>query len=220
MTHLTLISAAASPFARMNRIALTEKGLPFKVRNNAPWHGQAETPSYDPLEKLPILVFDNENEDPVYEVAQILEYIVQKYADKGPRLLTGDVDLDLKVRQIVVLARGMLDAYVHHFWEKQRQHKSEAWMLRQDRKIDGALRAFDEMARRAKSKGEEYVVGSQLTIADIAIVCAVGQVEFTHIRPKWQQKHPALAEYWQRLDEREAFKNTRPHMSELDENFV
>lgn len=62
---LTMISATPSPFARMNRIALHEKGIPFELQNEIPWHGTTETPKYNPLEKLPILLYpDSEVSSP------------------------------------------------------------------------------------------------------------------------------------------------------------
>jgi glutathione S-transferase len=78
---------------------------------------------------------------PVYDSAHIQEYIVQKYADRAPRLLTGDVDLDLQARQIQVLAEGLMDAFVLRFFEAKREEgkRSAEWMARQDRKIDGAM---------------------------------------------------------------------------------
>lgn len=33
----TLISATPSPFARMNRITMLEKGIPFSLQNEIPW---------------------------------------------------------------------------------------------------------------------------------------------------------------------------------------
>lgn len=54
---LTMISATPSPFARMNRIALHEKGIPFELQNEVPWDSTTKTPQYNPLEKLPILLF-------------------------------------------------------------------------------------------------------------------------------------------------------------------
>ena len=110
---LELISATPSPFARMNRIAMLEKGIPFELRNEIPWHnGETETPKYNPLEKLPILLSpDDPKFEPVYDSAHIQEYIIQKFADKEPKLLTGDIDLDLKARQIQTLAEGMLGCF-------------------------------------------------------------------------------------------------------------
>jgi len=82
MEPLILISATPSPFARMNRIALALKDIPFELRNEIPWQskyrsnpacrqslialpGETQTPKYNPLEKLPILLFQDGRE-PVY----------------------------------------------------------------------------------------------------------------------------------------------------------
>jgi glutathione S-transferase len=82
---LTLISATPSPYARKNRIALIEKGIPFELKSEIPWHSDTETPKYNPLEKLPILVFDD-GRPPIYESWFIQEYIVCKYKGTGTDL--------------------------------------------------------------------------------------------------------------------------------------
>jgi glutathione S-transferase len=51
---LTLISATPK-----NRIALLEKRIPFELKTEIPWHSDTETPKHNPLEKLPILIFDD-----------------------------------------------------------------------------------------------------------------------------------------------------------------
>ena len=96
-----------------------EKGIPFELQNEIPWHkDETKTPQYNPLEKLPILLQPEDPDfEPVYDSAHIQEYIIQKYADKKPTLLTGDVDLDLKARQIQVLSEGVMDAFVLEFFE-------------------------------------------------------------------------------------------------------
>ncbi len=109
---LTLISATPSPYARKNRIALLEKDIPFQLQSEIPWESATETPKYNPLEKLPILLFDD-GRPPIYESWFIQEYITQKYADKGPSLLPkGGIDELLKARQIQVIADGACDAMV------------------------------------------------------------------------------------------------------------
>ncbi len=217
---LTLISATPSPFARMNRIALIEKGIPFEIKNEIPWHPDTQTPTYNPLEKLPILLFEDGRE-PVYDSAHIQEYIVQKYADKAPSLLTGDLDLDLKARQILTLSEGLLEAFVLLFWESKRdeEKQSKGWKDRQNRKLDGAMKAMDELAK-SRRKGSDYLLGGTLTIADIAVVCAVGMVDFINLREGWQEKYRDLASYFKKLDARESFESTRPVMFDLKDGVV
>lgn len=187
---LTLISATPSPFARMNRIALLEKGIPFELQNEIPWEQSTQTPQYNPLEKLPILIFnDDSKRAPIYDSAYIQDYIVAKYADKGPRLLTGDLDLDLQARQILTLSEGLLDAFVLSTFEKARGSEkiSENWLARQNRKIDGGLKAFEELVKNRTPENSEYLIGDTFTIADIAVVCATTQIEFTKIREDWRE---------------------------------
>ncbi|KIV85543.1 hypothetical protein PV11_01226 [Exophiala sideris] len=218
---LTIISATPSPYARMNRIALLEKGIPFELKNEVPWHeSETKTPLYNPLEKLPILLFDDGRE-PVYDSAQIQEYIVQKFADKSPRLVTGDLDTDLKARQIQTLCEGLMDAFVLLFFEMKRDEdkQSKPWLDRQNRKIDGALKALNELAKSRK-EGSDYLLADVMTIADIAVVCAVGQVDFAGIRQGWQDKYPGLTAYWKELDARKNFADTKPVMFDLKHDTV
>jgi glutathione S-transferase len=221
MEPLTLISATPSPFARMNRITLALKNIPFHLKNEIPWESQTETPKYNPLEKLPILLFPD-GRAPVYDSAHIQEYIVRKYEDRAPRLITGEIDADLEIRQIVVLSEGCLDAIVLNRWEGRREASkhSQLWMNRQNRKVDGALRAFNDMVIARKAASQEYLVGDELTIADIAVVCTVGWIEWAKIREGWEDKYPVLKEWVEKLDNRREFAETRPVMFNLTETVV
>ncbi|KAL1606468.1 hypothetical protein SLS60_003872 [Paraconiothyrium brasiliense] len=216
---LTLISATPSPFARMNRIAMTLKGIPFQLQNEIPWEKDTQTPKYNPLEKLPILLFPD-GRPPVYDSAHIQEYLIQKYADREPRLLTGDMDLDLQARQIQVLAEGLMDAFVLLFFEIKREKPSAEWRARQDRKIDGAMRAFEDLVKERKKADKQYLVGDDLTIADIAAVCGVGHIDFAGAREGWKGSYPTLAEWWGAMNEREGFKESKPVMFDLKESVV
>jgi glutathione S-transferase len=205
----------------MNRIALSLKQIPFTLQNEIPWESSTQTPKYNPLEKLPILIFPD-GRPPVYDSAHIQEYIVRKYADHSPALITGDVDQDLEIRQIVVLSEGCLDAIVLNRWENRRDEdkRSKLWMDRQNRKVDGAMRAFNDMVVKRKEAGKGYLVGEELTIADIGAVCTVGWIDWAGIRDGWKEKYPVLAEWVTGLDERKEFKETRPVMFDLKESVV
>ena len=72
---------------------------------------QTETPKHNPLEKLPILLFDD-GTPPIYESWYIQEYITQKYNTKGPSLLPHSLDEQLLAKQIQVMADGACDAMV------------------------------------------------------------------------------------------------------------
>lgn len=198
-----------------------EKGISFELQNEIPWHkAETKTPQHNPLEKLPILLFDDGRE-PVYDSSHIQEYIVQKYADKPPLLLTGDIDADLKARQIQVLSQGVLDAFVLAFFESARpqEKQSSEWMARQNRKIDGGFKAFEELVK-GRPAGQFYLLSDQMTIADIALTCAVTQVDFGQMRPGWKEQYPNLKAYWEKMEEKETFKQTMPVMFDIKPDTV
>ncbi|CAK4034950.1 glutathione S-transferase [Lecanosticta acicola] len=217
---LKLISATPSPYARINRIAMIEKGIQFELQSEIPWHkSETQTPKYNPLEKLPVLIFDD-GRAPIYDSSHIQDYIVQKYSNQGPKLVTGDLDRDLQLKQVQVLSQGVMDAVVLKFFEKARAQKSHEWEDRQARKVDGGFRAFEELARNRQPQGSDYLFFDQFTIADIAVVCAVGFVNFNGAIENWQQKYPSLATYFSKLDEMESFKSTRPVMFDIKSDQV
>lgn len=101
----TLLSATPSPYARKVRISLLEKGIPFKLQTEVPWDSDTQTPNYNPLEKLPVLI-DNATGKSVYESAFILEWIEVKHKDREPKLIPADDEERLQVKEIEVVADG------------------------------------------------------------------------------------------------------------------
>jgi glutathione S-transferase len=214
---LTLISATPSPYARKNRIALIEKGIPFDLKPEIPWHSTTETPKYNPLEKLPILIFDD-GRAPIYESWYIQEYIVQKYRGKGPNLMPDSLDDQLQVRQIQVLADGACDAMSLVFFETGRGDSlSKEWLDRQLRKVNGVIKAMDELVQKMEGK---FLVCDEFSVADIAVGAMLGMMDMVETKfglIHWKEQYPKLNKYWEMLESRESFRDTQPVMFELTE---
>jgi glutathione S-transferase len=216
---LTLISATPSAYARMNYIALSLKGIPFKVHNEIPWHSITITPRHNPLEQLPILLFPD-GRPPIYQSAHIQNYIVEKYVDRGPSLLPGGIDDNLLAKQIVALSVGSMDALVSSGWETRRkqEQQNEKWKNRQIRKVGGAIKAFNAYVEAAG--GRPHVLGEELTIADIGIMCALEAYKFTQVQADWDKAYPALAKYYAGLDKLRVFQETKPVMFNINSDEV
>ena len=215
---LTLISATPSPYARKNRIAMIEKGIPFDLQTEIPWHSATETPKYNPLEKLPILIFDD-GRPPIYESWYIQEYIVQKYQGTGPDLMPKELDDQLIVKKIQVLADGACDAMGLVFFETARgELMSKEWFDRQMRKVNGVIKAMDELVR--ENKGRKFLVCDEFSVADIAVGAMLGMMNMVETKYgliHWKEQYPELRKYWEMLESRESFKETQPVMFELTE---
>lgn len=91
------------------------------------------------------------------------------------------------------------------------------WKARQDRKVDGAMKAYDDYVQAAKGG---WLVGGEYSIADIAVGCAAEWVDFFGIRPEWRKQHTHLAAWLEKLGQRDTFQKTQPVMFEMKERVV
>ena len=198
-----LISATPSPCARKVRIALAEKGLPFKLITEVPWDSTTSTLRHNPLEKLPVLILADGSS--VYESSYILEYLELKYPQVP--LLPDDMDSRLTARKLEVLCDGVCDAVVLTLFEKKRAGGgSPEWLARQRRKIDGGVA---EMAKIVGSRA--FAVGEHFGLEDIAVGTAVGCLSVRFQDLPWRTLYPHLALLSDRLEARPSFKNSVPY---------
>ena len=211
---LKLLSATPSPFAQ-NCVAMLKKGISCATPKQDP-PAQKRTPNtkYNPLQRLPILLIpDDPNSELVHDSAHIQDYLVTKFASMEPKLLTNDVDIDLKAKKIQISVEGVMFAFVTAFFELGREEskRSQGWLEQQNRKVAGSIGAFNDLAR--KRKGECLIVdGREKTIADIAVVCAVGHIDFVQAKEGWREEFPELAKWFDVWGYRTNFASTRPVM--------
>lgn len=198
-----VISATPSPYARKVRIALAEKDVPFELITEVPWDATTQTPDYNPLEKLPILIRDDG--DPVYESYLIMAFIERMHPE--PPLLPTDDAGWLLAKRLEVLCDGVCDAFVLSFFERHREPalRSAAWLARQQRKIDGGLA---EMSRLLGDR--TYFVGNRFTLADLAAATAVSYLSVRWPEIDWRTAYPTLLAHSDRMEERPSFQSSRP----------
>lgn len=205
-----LISATPSPYARKVRIALIEKGIPFELETEVPWHEATATPAYNPLEKLPVLVLPDGSG--IYESRFILEWLEVRHP--APRLLPDSPEEILAARQVEVIADGICDAVVLLFFERQREVPSEPWIARQRRKVEGGVRALAERA------GEGFLIGGRFGLADIAAGTALRYLAVRFAEFDWGAIYPGLAAMSARLEARPSFAATTPVPQAITEKVV
>ena len=214
---IQVISSLPSPYARKVRIALAEKDIPFELITEVPWESSTKTPQYNPLEKLPIVIFDDGNA--IYESSYILEYLEAKYPSTQP-LLPPDIDKALFAKQVQVVTDGVCDALVLLFFEKQRgaDKRSEEWMARQNRKIDGGLKALASWLGEDESK--QFLVDDTFGLADIGAGSLLGYMRVRLADHPWQQQYPNLLRYSDELEKRASFLQSVPQAQSFTEKIV
>lgn len=221
---MILISATPSPFARKVRIALMEKGVPFTLQNEVPWHEDTQTARYNPLEQLPVLIPDDA--PPVFESSHIMEWIEWRYP--APPLLPASPEAALEAKQVQVISEGVLDATVLLFWEMQRSEISAEWARRQLRKVKGGLTELD-----CRVGTHEHVIGNRFGLADIAVIAMLGTQDvvietgmipafqaFAPDMAPWRELYPNLVRFEAFHRDRPSVRETAPVMFELKEKIV
>lgn len=199
---MKLIGNYTSPYVRKISVILLEKGITFEFVNDNPWESESTAPHYNPLGKVPALMTDEDEywfDSPV--IAEYLELL-----DIAPALIPRESKAALKMRQMEALADGIMDAALVSVREQQRPpaQQSEIELLRQREKISRGLDMLEKFA------ADKTLSAEPLTVANIAVACAVGYINFRRVSPGWCVDRPHLVKLVEALFQRESFARTEP----------
>ena len=202
---MKLIGSLTSPYVRKVRIVMAEKKLDFQLLLEDPW-GTDEVLKSNPLGKVPCLVM--EGGEAVFDSRVIVEYL-DTLSPVG-KLIPASGRERVEVRTWEALSDGVLDAAIsarmEQVWTGRSElQRSQAWVDRQMSRIDTALTAM------AKGLGDKaFCMGVHLTLADIAVGCALGYLDFRFPAIAWREQHANLARLADKLSARPSFNDTRP----------
>ncbi|URI10431.1 glutathione S-transferase N-terminal domain-containing protein [Aquincola tertiaricarbonis] len=203
---MKLIGSLTSPYVRKVRIVLAEKKLDYQFVQEDVWGSDAILAS-NPLGKVPCLVM--EGGEAVFDSRVIVEY-VDALSPVG-KLLPSAGRERAEVRTWEALADGVLDALIlarlEQTWSGRAEtERSQAWIDRQMVKVDASLKAM------AKGLGDKpwCCGGTHLTLADIAVGCALAYIDFRFGHIDWRSQHPNLGKLLDKLAARASFADTAP----------
>ncbi|WP_137939032.1 glutathione S-transferase [Chitinivorax sp. B] len=199
---MKLIASLTSPYARKIRVVLIEKRIACELVVDIPWNADTQVPAYNPLGKVPVLLADDG--EAYYDSRVIAEYLDTVVSH--PSLIPANALQAVHVKRLEALADGICDAAAATFLEKKRPpaQQSTEWIQRQLDKIDTGLAAL------AKTAEDTWLVGGQLSLADIAAGCTLGYLNLRFPDIDWRHRHPQLQSYFDRLMTRESFLQTIP----------
>ncbi len=199
---MKLIGSYTSPYVRKISVILLEKGLTFELIAVSPWIEDPRLVALNPLGKVPVLMTGQENffDSPI--IADYLELICPE-----PALLPAEPLSALRVRQLAALADGITDAAMMIVRECQRRadEQNEKVLLSQRGKIHRGLDVLEVSAREG-----QWLNTGTLSLADIALGCALGFINYRRVVPNWCVDRPVLVEMASRLLARTSFARTAP----------
>jgi glutathione S-transferase len=202
---MKLIGSYTSPYVRKVRIVLAEKKLDYQFALEDVWGNEAILAA-NPLGKVPCLVM--EGGEAVFDSRVIVEY-VDMLSPVG-KLIPASGRERVEVRTWEALADGLLDASIlarmELIWAGRTEaQRSQAWVDRQMVRVTSALKS---MSRGLADK--PYCCGIHFTLADIAVGCALGYLDFRYPAIDWRADHPNLHKLHDKLSARTSFADTLP----------
>ena len=204
LVSMKLIGSLTSPYVRKVRIVFLEKKVDVDLELENVWAADTKIALNNPLGKVPCLILDDG--EAIYDSRVIAEY-VDTLSPVGKLIPAGSRERAI-VKTWEALADGVDDAGILARLEvtlRPTEQQSSEWLERQMGKIDAAL------AQMSRELGDNaWCHGNQMTLADIAVGCALGYMLFRFPNVAWQAQYPNLDALYQKLMQRPSFAETAP----------
>jgi glutathione S-transferase len=202
---MKLIGSLTSPYVRKVRIVMAEKKLDYQFEQADVW-GSDDILESNPLGKVPCLVM--EGGEAVFDSRVIVEYLDAR--SPLARLIPEPNRERTEVRTWEALADGILDAAIlarlEASWPgRSAEQRSPAWIERQMTSVHAALEAIS-----TGLADKPWCSGIHMTLADIAVGCALGYLDFRFPQIGWRGDYANLARLADKLNARNSFIDTAP----------
>ncbi len=202
---MKLLGSLTSPYVRKVRIVMAEKKLDFQLELEDVW-GQDHILKSNPLGKVPCLVM--EGGEAVFDSRVIVEYL-DTLSPVG-KLIPPTGRERIEVRTWEALADGLIDASILARLEatwggRSAGERSQAWIDRQMSRVTAALLSMSQGLA-----DKPWCGGNHLTLADIAVGCALGYLDFRFAHIDWRAPHANLHKLHDKLAARQSFIDTAP----------
>ena len=203
---MKLIGSTASPYVRKVRVVMAEKKLDYRFQEENVWSEETAISTANPLGKVPCLVM--EGGEAVFDSRVIVEYL-DTLSPVG-KLIPGTGRERAEVKTWEALADGVLDAGVlarlEATWSgRTKAQRSQAWIDRQLTKVTATLKVM------SSGLGDKpFCGGVHFTLADVAVGCALGYVDFRFPQIDWRSDYANLVRLQDKLMQRASFADTVP----------
>jgi glutathione S-transferase len=202
---MKLIGSLTSPYVRKVRVVMAEKKLDFQLELEDVW-GRDDILKSNPLGKVPCLVLDGG--EAVFDSRVIVDYL-DTLSPVG-KLIPPSGRERIEVKTWEALADGLLDASILARLEatwggRTAEQRSQAWIDRQMSRVHASVRSM------AQGLGDKpWCNGTHFTLADIAVGCALGYLDFRFPQVNWREPYPNLAKWHEKLAARQSYIDTAP----------
>ena len=203
---MKLIGSTSSPYVRKVRVVMAEKKLDYQFVEEDVWAADTTIAQSNPLGKVPCLVM--EGGEALFDSRVIVEYL-DTLSPVG-KLIPAVGRERAEVKTWEALADGVLDALIlarleANWAHRKKEQRSQAWI---DRQIDKTKASLKAMSQGLGDK--PFCAGIYLSLADVAVGCALGYLDFRFPEIDWRTPYPNLAKLLDKLMQRPCFADSIP----------
>ena len=199
---MKLYITPGSPYARLARIVILEKGLASRVEIIVAQTRLADSPYYrvNPSGRVPYLIRD----DGVgfEESSVICAYL--DHLDGAPAFDPPAGDQAWEARRLEALARSMVDGLA--VWSREIARPEDE---RSPTVIQHEARRSERMADLWEAEIDHPLMRGALNLAQITLACGLG-LEARNPDFRWRPGHPRLCDWFDNLAARPSFVATAP----------
>jgi glutathione S-transferase len=202
-----------STYARSARLALEEKGVPYRLEEVDLMKGEVSAPAYlkrHPFAKVPAFEHDG---FPLYETAAIERYVDESFP--GPKLQPEDAKRRARMTQII----SVIDSYGYGaliskcVWQRVvvpllGQKTDEAVIAEAMPRVECSIEALEALADPAGP----YLCGPTLSLADLHVAPVIAYFSQTPEGKSLLAKAPKLARWWEQMKTRPSMARTQPKL--------
>ncbi|MFT6590596.1 MAG: glutathione S-transferase [Rhodoferax sp.] len=203
---MKLLGSSTSPYVRKVRVVMAEKKLDYALVTEDVWAVDTRITEHNPLGKVPCLLL--EGGEALFDSRVIVEYL-DTLSPVGKLIPPHGRDR-AEVKTWEALADGLLDASIlarleSSWMGRTDEQRSQAWIDRQMEKVHASLKSLSQ------GLGDKpFCVGIYLSLADLAVGCALGYLDFRFSAINWRADYPNLQKLYDKLSLRPSFADTLP----------
>jgi glutathione S-transferase len=203
---MKLLGSTSSPYVRKVRVVLAEKKLDVDFVTEDVWSADTTIAESNPLGKVPCLIM--EGAEALFDSRVIVEYL-DTLSPVG-KLIPPVGRERAETKTWEALADGLMDAAIlarlEATWTgRTKAQRSQVWIDRQLAKVTATVKAM------SVGLGDKpFCGGIHFSLADVAVGCALGYLDFRFPQIDWRTDYPNLVRLYDKLMQRASFADTTP----------
>jgi glutathione S-transferase len=196
-----------STFVNIVRLVLTHKDVPYSFHDLEPVMGKPEHLALHPFDRVPIL---RHGDFTIYETSAIVSYVDEAFA--GPKLTPQDVRARGCMNQWISAVNSYYYPYMIYHVTHERLVFPELGIASDEKVVAHALPKVElglGVIERELSHGQDYLLGSSLTLADFYLLPSTFAFSLTEEGRALFPKFPAFSRWRERMENLATTKTLR-----------